>query len=105
MFLCFGELVVAILAPNIVLSAWIGSVQVRLTQPVVLLIGTHFNNLTQYALCFTPGLFTGRLYDMGIVKLPLGISSAALVVGTLLTAECKEYWQFLLCQGFFVGVS
>ncbi|KAH8106910.1 MFS general substrate transporter [Cristinia sonorae] len=59
----------------------------------------------QYSLCFVPGLVTGRLYDKGIVKLPLGLASATLVAGTFITAECKEYWQFLLCQGFFIGFS
>ena len=28
-----------------------------------------------------------------------------LVVGIVITAECKEYWQFLLCQGFLTGLS
>lgn len=28
-----------------------------------------------------------------------------LVAATALTAECKEFWQLLLCQGFLTGVS
>ena len=28
-----------------------------------------------------------------------------LVVATVLTAECKEYWQLLLCQGLLTGFS
>lgn len=54
---------------------------------------------------FVPGLVTGRLFDMGIYKLPIFIASVALVVSTLLIAQCTQYWQFLLCQGFAVGVS
>ena len=41
---------------------------------------------------------------MGYVKLPLALASALLVTATFLTAECKEYWQFLLCQGIAIGV-
>ena len=33
------------------------------------------------------------------------VSSAWLVMATFLVAECKVYWQFLLCQGFAIGVS
>ena len=29
----------------------------------------------------------------------------SLVVATVLVAECKTYWQLLLCQGFAVGIS
>jgi hypothetical protein len=65
-------------------SAWIGSLQ--------------------FALIFMPGSITGRLLDMGYYKLPLGIASVFLVLCALLTAQCTEYWQFLLCQGFGCGV-
>ncbi|PIL24396.1 MFS general substrate transporter [Ganoderma sinense ZZ0214-1] len=58
-----------------------------------------------YALVFIPGLFAGRIFDMGYVKLPLGIASTLLVTATFLTAECKEYWQFLLCQGIAIGLA
>ena len=52
-----------------------------------------------------PGLFIGQLFDRGYLKLPLFVSSLGLVVCTLLVAQCKVYWEFLLCQGFAVGVS
>ncbi|KAI0718723.1 MFS general substrate transporter [Cerioporus squamosus] len=65
--------------------AWIGSVQ--------------------YALVFMPGLAFGRLFDMGYLRLPVGLASALLVACTFLTAECKEFWQFLLCQGFGIGLA
>ena len=41
---------------------------------------------------------------MGYVRLPLNIASVLLVAATFLTAQCKEYWQFLLCQGIAIGV-
>ena len=59
----------------------------------------------QYALVFIPGLVIGRLFDMGIYKMPIFLASVMLVVCTILVAQCKEYWQFLLCQGIAVGVS
>ncbi|RDX51777.1 MFS general substrate transporter [Lentinus brumalis] len=65
--------------------AWIGSVQ--------------------YALVFMPGLAFGRLFDMGYLRLPVGIASALLVACTFLTGECTEFWHFLLCQGFGVGLA
>lgn len=66
-------------------SAWIGSIQ--------------------YAFTFFPSIITGRLFDLGVFKLPLFVASCLMVLATFLTAECKQYWQFLLCQGFVVGVS
>lgn len=58
----------------------------------------------QYAFTFLPGLVIGRLFDRGYLHLPLLIGSVMLAVCTLLVAECTVYWQFLLCQGFAVGV-
>ena len=62
------------------------------------------SHLAQYALVFIPGLVTGRLFDMGHFRIPLALATAFLIVATFLVAQCKEYWQFLLCQGFAVGV-
>ncbi|RPD66586.1 MFS general substrate transporter [Lentinus tigrinus ALCF2SS1-7] len=59
----------------------------------------------QYALIFIPGLVVGRIFDMGYTKLPLSAASALLVAATFLTAQCSEYWQFLLCQGIAMGIS
>ncbi|RPD54932.1 MFS general substrate transporter [Lentinus tigrinus ALCF2SS1-7] len=70
---------------DIRLSAWIGSIQ--------------------YALVFMPGLAFGRLFDMGYLRLPVGLASALLVACTFLTAECKEFWQFLLFQGIGIGLA
>ena len=51
------------------------------------------------------GLPVGRLFDAGYQRLPIAIASAALITGTFLVGECTTYYQFLLCQGFFIGVS
>ena len=63
-----------------------------------------YSRITQYALVFIPGLVVGRIFDMGYVKAPLGGASALLVAVTFLTAQCTQYWQFLLCQGIALGV-
>ncbi|KAL4064203.1 major facilitator superfamily domain-containing protein [Scleroderma yunnanense] len=65
--------------------AWIGSVQ--------------------YALIFLPGLVTGRLFDLGYLKLPYFAASCLLIICTFLTAECKTYWQFFLAQGLGGGLA
>ncbi|KAG7442510.1 MFS general substrate transporter [Guyanagaster necrorhizus] len=65
--------------------AWIGSVQ--------------------YCLVFLPGILVGRLFDLGYFHTILLSCSALLVLATFLTAECTAYWQFLLCQGFVVGLA
>jgi hypothetical protein len=48
---------------------------------------------------------SGRLFDLGYLRSILIIASINLVVCTFLIAECHEFWQLLLCQGFGVGVS
>ncbi|TCD70280.1 hypothetical protein EIP91_004181 [Steccherinum ochraceum] len=78
----YEETVMPTTSPSTI--AWIGSVE--------------------YALIFVPGLVTGRLFDMGYIKLPVTVASALLITSTFLTAECKEYWQFILCQGILAGV-
>ncbi|KDR74727.1 hypothetical protein GALMADRAFT_70210 [Galerina marginata CBS 339.88] len=58
----------------------------------------------QYGLIFVPALFTGRMLDLGHYNIPLAISSALYVASLFLVAECKTYWQFLLCQGVATGI-
>ncbi|KAF9523098.1 MFS general substrate transporter [Crepidotus variabilis] len=53
----------------------------------------------QYALVFLPGLLVGRMFDLGYHKMPLLGASALFILATFLTAECTQYWHFLLCQG------
>ncbi|KAF8638647.1 hypothetical protein AX17_002050 [Amanita inopinata Kibby_2008] len=59
----------------------------------------------QYALVFMPALVVGRLFDLGYDRHIFLSCSTLLIVATFLVAECKEYWQFLLCQGLAVGVA
>ncbi|KAI9464986.1 MFS general substrate transporter [Lactarius psammicola] len=65
--------------------AWIGSVQA--------------------ALISFPALISGRLFDLGYFRSTVIFASINLVVCTFLIAECHEYWQLLLCQGFGIGIS
>ena len=58
---------------------------------------------TQYALVFLPGLIAGRLLDLGHFRSPFLLGSIIVVVSSLITAECKKYWHFLLCQGNLTG--
>lgn len=51
-----------------------------------------------------PGLITGRMFDIGYFKLPFFLASILVVVATFLVAQCTQYWHFLLCQGFAIGV-
>nr|VWO94934.1 MFS domain-containing protein [Ganoderma boninense] len=52
-----------------------------------------------------PGLLVGRLFDMGYFRLPVFASSVLFVACMFLTAECTQYWQLLLFQGFGMGVA
>ncbi|KAG1756875.1 MFS general substrate transporter, partial [Suillus paluster] len=58
---------------------------------------------TQYALVFLPALATGRLFDIGYFKIPCFAASCIFVACTFITAECTQYWQFLLVQGVGLG--
>ncbi|PIL26826.1 MFS general substrate transporter [Ganoderma sinense ZZ0214-1] len=70
---------------NLRCSAWIGFVQ--------------------NAIGYAPGLLVGRLFDMGYRRFLVFASSVLFVACTFLTAECTQYWQFLLCQGFGIGIT
>ncbi|KAF8889884.1 MFS general substrate transporter [Infundibulicybe gibba] len=59
----------------------------------------------QYSLIFFPGLFVGRLFDLGYFRSIFLTSSALLVLSTFLIAQCTQYWHFLLCQGIVVGLA
>jgi hypothetical protein len=64
-------------------------------------------NLTvdQFAFVFFPALVAGRLFDLGYVRGTLIFASINLVACTFSIAECNQFWQLLLCQGFGIGVS
>ncbi|TBU35525.1 MFS general substrate transporter [Dichomitus squalens] len=88
-------------------NAW-GVFQAFYTEDI--LLGTPPSTIAwigsvQYALVFLPGLIMGRIFDLGYTKMPLIIASALLVAATFLTAQCKEFWQFLLCQGIATGLA
>ncbi|KAJ7104537.1 major facilitator superfamily domain-containing protein [Mycena crocata] len=65
--------------------AWIGSVQ--------------------YSMIFIPALLVGHFFDRGYLHVPFLVASAVLVAATFLVGQCTQYWHFLLCQGFAVGIS
>jgi uncharacterized membrane protein YedE/YeeE len=53
---------------------------------------------------FFIGAFTRRLTDAGFFR-PLAIvGSVFVVLGTLVTSACTQYWQILLAQGVCVWV-
>ena len=51
------------------------------------------------------GILAGRLFDLGYFKHTLVTACIAMAAANFLIAECKEYWQFVLCQGALLGVS
>jgi hypothetical protein len=42
--------------------------------------------------------------DLGHLHGPLICAGIVQVTAIFLTAQCKEYWQFVLCQGLALGV-
>ncbi|KAJ7287110.1 major facilitator superfamily domain-containing protein [Mycena rebaudengoi] len=59
----------------------------------------------KYSMVFVPALVTGRLFDLGHLGIPFLCASVVLVAATFLVGQCTQYWHFLLCQGFAVGIS
>ncbi|KAJ7125192.1 major facilitator superfamily domain-containing protein [Mycena epipterygia] len=59
----------------------------------------------QYSMCFIPALVSGHYFDRGHLKIPFLLASSVLVAATFLVGQCTQYWQFLLCQGFAVGIA
>lgn len=59
----------------------------------------------QYSLVFMPGLFAGRLFDIGFFHPMIMSASCLLVIATFLVAECHKFWQFMLAQGIATGVA
>ncbi|KAF3906053.1 hypothetical protein ABW21_db0207161 [Orbilia brochopaga] len=64
--------------------AWIGSIQI--------------------AFIFGSGLFAGSIFDRYGAQIIVIPASILLVVSVMLTSICKEYYQFLLCQGILGGI-
>ncbi|KAL7417054.1 major facilitator superfamily domain-containing protein [Mrakia frigida] len=59
----------------------------------------------QYCLIFLPAVIMGRLFDTGTFIVPYTISALTYTVSVILIAQCKEYYQFVLCQGVLLGLS
>ncbi|KAK6348718.1 hypothetical protein TWF718_006505 [Orbilia javanica] len=65
--------------------AWIGSIQI--------------------AFIFGSGLFAGSIFDRYGARIIIIPASILLVASIMITSICKEYYQFLLCQGILGGIS
>ena len=78
----------------------------------------HLNQLSDYSprdigwvsgvfvyLALALGICVGPLFDRYGPRWIALIGSVAYIVMMFLLAECKEYWQFLLCLGVLGGVS
>ncbi|KAJ7730158.1 major facilitator superfamily domain-containing protein [Mycena metata] len=59
----------------------------------------------QHAMIFICALFVGRLFDIGYYRVPFAAGGALILFATFLVPQCTEYWQFLLCQGFCIGIG
>ncbi|KAG6911396.1 hypothetical protein DXG01_016493 [Tephrocybe rancida] len=59
----------------------------------------------QFALIYLPGVVVGRLFDLGWFQLPFALGSSGIILSAFLTAQCKEYWHFVLVQGILLGLS
>ncbi|KAM5376739.1 hypothetical protein ACJZ2D_005362 [Fusarium nematophilum] len=51
------------------------------------------------------GFIVGPIYDAGYFRHLLGAGSFLIVVGTVLQSLSRRYWQYLLTQGFMVGIG
>ncbi|KAG2019624.1 monocarboxylate permease [Coprinopsis cinerea AmutBmut pab1-1] len=85
--------------------AWIGSLQASVTVETTRYFDRTLLMPLQYALVFSPGIFMGRLCDLGYFRVPFTIGITFAVVAAFLLAECTQYWHFLLCQGLFLGLG
>lgn len=50
--------------------------------------------------CFFFGIWAGRLSDRYGPKVPLGLGTVFMVLGTMMASVSKTYYQFMLSQGF-----
>ncbi|KIK69966.1 hypothetical protein GYMLUDRAFT_151782 [Collybiopsis luxurians FD-317 M1] len=83
----YEQTLLSSLSPATMYSAycrsWIGSIQRNLS----LILGS----------------FAGWLFFLGYFRSMFYSSSIMLILSPLLTAQCRAYWQFLLCHGFLSG--
>lgn len=59
----------------------------------------------QAALLLFTGVVSGPLYDAGHFRLLVRVGLLMIVFGMFMTSLCTEYYQFLLAQGFCVGLG
>ncbi|KAJ7459402.1 MFS general substrate transporter [Mycena galericulata] len=59
----------------------------------------------QHAMIFLPAVIVGRLFDTGHYRIPFAAGGLLIIITAFLVPECKVYWQFMLCQGFGVGIG
>lgn len=50
-------------------------------------------------------VWSGPLYDTGHLRTLIFTGCFCLVLGMFLTSICHVYWQFLLAQGFLIGIG
>lgn len=60
--------------------------------------------LTVFFLLSTP-LVSGAASDTGHFKLVLRTGMALWLLGIFMTSICQQYWQFVLAQGFCIGIA
>lgn len=48
---------------------------------------------------------TGPLFDRGYARTLTNVGSVLVVFGMMMTSLASEYWQFLLAQGFCIGLG
>ncbi|KAF9447586.1 MFS general substrate transporter [Macrolepiota fuliginosa MF-IS2] len=58
---------------------------------------------TQYFLFLLPAQITGRLFDLGYLKIPFFFGTILFVVSTFLIAHCQEYWHFSCVKELHMG--
>ena len=59
----------------------------------------------QAFLLFLVGALVGPIYDSGYVRSLLVSGSFLSVFGLFMTSICRDYWQFLISQGFITGAG
>ncbi|KAJ6507069.1 MFS general substrate transporter [Mycena sanguinolenta] len=59
----------------------------------------------QHSIIFLPGLIVGRLFDVGLFRIPFAAGSVLIVLATFLVPLCRTFTDFLLCQGLATGLG
>lgn len=55
--------------------------------------------------CTKQGTFVGHFFDRHGPRGLLALGSTILIFSTMVTSLCKEYYQFMLCQGILGGLG